>query len=317
MAKIITSPHDKLFRGVMHDTDNASGFLKLYMDAKALEPLDLSTLTLKNSNFLDKNLSESISDLVYSCEYDDKSLGSARVIIMVEHQSTPDKLMPFRVYHYLFNMLAYELKNNNDIDLLPAVHALVFYHGEQTPYPFSMKLSKCFNDPYNIMDGFLNNPIPLIDVNEYEDEALLSQHIEGMMSVALKHGRDKEIGVLLMRIITAMLDIDLDEHIRLQFAEQLSNYLFSVGTVANKTHFIKELAQLPNSMRDTMMTFADELRNEGRTEGRVEGLVEGRVEGVESVAINALKQGMVVDTIAQLTGLSVERIAQIKQEQGL
>ena len=70
-------------------------------------------------------------------------------------------------------------------------------------------------------------------------------------------------------------------------------------------------------MRDTMMTFADELRNEGRTEGRVEGLVEGRVEGVESVAINALKQGMVVDTIAQLTGLSVERIAQIKQEQGL
>ena len=62
-----------------------------------------------------------------------------------------------------------------------------------------------------------------------------------------------------------------------------------------------------------MMTFADELRNEGRTEGRVEG----RVEGVESVAINALKQGMVVDMIAQLTGLSVERIAQIKQEQGL
>ena len=61
------------------------------------------------------------------------------------------------------------------------------------------------------------------------------------------------------------------------------------------------------------MTFADELRNEGRTEGRTEG----RAEGVESVAINALKQGMVVGMIAQLTGLSVERIAQIKQEQGL
>ena len=67
------------------------------------------------------------------------------------------------------------------------------------------------------------------------------------------------------------------------------------------------------------MTFADELRNEGRVEGRAKGLIEGRAEGIEKgiekVAINALRQGLPKRMVAQLTGLSLKRINQIKQQQ--
>ena len=59
------------------------------------------------------------------------------------------------------------------------------------------------------------------------------------------------------------------------------------------------------------MTFADELRNEGRVEGRTKGIEKG----IEKVTINALKQGLPKRMIAQLTGLSLKRINQIKQQQ--
>ena len=328
MANVITNPHDKLFRGVMHNEQNARGFLELYMDKKDLAQLDLSTLRLKNSNFIDKHLSESISDLVYSCNYQDKALGSARVIVLVEHQSSPDKFMPFRIYHYLFNILAYELKNT-DIELLPSVYGLVFYHGEQIAYPYSLRLADCFNDPHNIMEKFWNKPLPLINVHEHDDSKLLSQHIQGLMSLALKHGRDKDINDIWLQIIYAILAIDLEEQIRLQFAQQITAYLFAVGKINNKQKFITNINKLPNPIRGEMMTFADELRNEGRieglnkgrtegrNEGRNEGLNEGLIKGVEKVAINALKQGLPKSMVAQLTGLSLKRINQIKQEQDL
>ena len=69
------------------------------------------------------------------------------------------------------------------------------------------------------------------------------------------------------------------------------------------------------------MTFADELRDEGRTEGIDIGINQGIDigidQGVEKVAINCIKEGLPDNLTAQVTGLSLERIAQIREEQGL
>ena len=49
-------------------------------------------------------------------------------------------------------------------------------------------------------------------------------------------------------------------------------------------------------------------RTEGRTEGRIEGRTEGRTEERIAVARNAIKMGMKIDAIVDLTGLSREEI---------
>ena len=74
-----------------------------------------------------------------------------------------------------------------------------------------------------------------------------------------------------------------------------------------------------------MMTFAEQLKNEGFSKGRLEGHQEGHLEGhtegrlveKEAIAIKALKQGVSAQMVAQFTDLSLERIEQIKQEQHL
>ncbi|MCC5620434.1 hypothetical protein [Nostoc sp. CHAB 5715] len=51
---------------------------------------------------------------------------------------------------------------------------------------------------------------------------------------------------------------------------------------------------------------------EGRAEGRAKGIEEGIEEGIRRVAINLLREGMSVEVVVRVTGLSVEQINQIK-----
>ena len=136
---------------IMADMKVARPFIEFYMLDEVTQDLDLSTLKLLPTSNINSRFDESISDLVYSCRYKDDTAtngkSEARIIILVEHQSTPDKFMPIRVYDYIFGLWINELKANNKIEQLPACHALVFYHGEQTPYPDTMDLTDCIDDP--------------------------------------------------------------------------------------------------------------------------------------------------------------------------
>ncbi|WP_168464252.1 Rpn family recombination-promoting nuclease/putative transposase [Wolbachia endosymbiont of Ctenocephalides felis wCfeT] len=59
-------------------------------------------------------------------------------------------------------------------------------------------------------------------------------------------------------------------------------------------------------------------REEGREKGRKEGREEGREEGRKAreieVAINSLKSGISVDTVAKITGLPIDKVKQLQEE---
>ena len=122
--------HDRFFRSSMHNTVIARQFFNYHLPTKLIQQIDFSAMKLENSDYIDEELRESVSDLVFSCPYVNKNCGEAKIILFVEHQSSPDKFMAFRVFRYLFNMLNNHLKERNESDSklgLPAVYALVFF----------------------------------------------------------------------------------------------------------------------------------------------------------------------------------------------
>lgn len=66
------------------------------------------------------------------------------------------------------------------------------------------------------------------------------------------------------------------------------------------------------------MTLADMYRREGKEEGIMKGMEKGLELGAKQVKLavvrNAIKEGMQVDVIAKLTGLSKEEIEKIAEE---
>ena len=64
--------------------------------------------------------------------------------------------------------------------------------------------------------------------------------------------------------------------------------------------------------KDTLMTIAEQLKQEGRLEGKLEGKLEGEREGILKIALSLLKMKMPRETIMQATGLTEEELNRIQ-----
>lgn len=164
----INDPHDKYIRKMMRYKRVSVEFLEWFLPRHLSEILDLDTLKLLDGSYIDDSFNETMSDLVFDCVYKLKEEASdivrkSKIVILIEHQSTPERFMPIRVYNYLFNLLNVHLKNEdfveNDINVkdkgytqvLPAIYPMVFYHGLPKNYPYSMNVLDCLANPLNIM----------------------------------------------------------------------------------------------------------------------------------------------------------------------
>ena len=179
--------HDKFIRAALQNHRVAVDFIQHHFPIKISQALDTKTLKLLPSSYINDDLQETASDLVFSCKIANKS---AYQSLLIEHQSSPDKMMPFRVHHYLFGLL-HNHRKQQPKQLLPAAYTIVFYHGKETPY--SLSLQDCFDDPLNIMSEVLYQPLPLIDANQLSDEALKKQQWIGPLLTAMKYIRQKDM----------------------------------------------------------------------------------------------------------------------------
>ena len=57
-------------------------------------------------------------------------------------------------------------------------------------------------------------------------------------------------------------------------------------------------------------------RAEGREEGRAEGLEEGREEGRYDMILKMVQNDLPIQTICEITGLSLEEVAKLKDSSG-
>ncbi len=98
--------------------------------------------------------------------------------------------------------------------------------------------------------------------------------------------------------------------------EKVFESVFKAAEIAKYTK--EEAMQYEESLKqyrdfnNVVNTAIEEGRIQGRIQGRVEGRVEGKIEGKIEVALNLLKEKIPINTIAKVTGLSVEEIKKLE-----
>ena len=90
-------PHDGLFKTFLTHTDTARDFLALHLPAELLQLCDLTTLQLESGSFIEENLRTYFADVLYSL---DATGGEGYIYTLIEHQSSPDRHMAFRLMRY-------------------------------------------------------------------------------------------------------------------------------------------------------------------------------------------------------------------------
>lgn len=97
-----TTPHDALFRFAFTQLEHADGVLRSMLPAEVVSTLRWETLRLEESDFIDSDLAEQRSDLVYRIEH--ASGDEARIAVLLEHQSGIDPRMPLRIVEYVVGL---------------------------------------------------------------------------------------------------------------------------------------------------------------------------------------------------------------------
>jgi len=123
----IQNVHDKFFKETFSRIDVATNFLEELLDDKFVKKLNLSTLTMDNNSFVDEELEEHFADILYTCEYGDKS--KVRIALLYEHKSYKEDYPHWQLIQYLVNVWKSGFKQNKEkpIPVIP----IILYHGKE------------------------------------------------------------------------------------------------------------------------------------------------------------------------------------------
>lgn len=106
-----TTPHDAVFKTFLSRVETARDFIELHLPPSLIKICKLETLRLESGSFVEDDLRPYFSDILYSLE---TTSGHGYVHVLIEHQSSPDKHMSFRLMRYAIAAMQRHLEAGND-----------------------------------------------------------------------------------------------------------------------------------------------------------------------------------------------------------
>lgn len=291
------SPHDAFFKQVLSHPDNARDFMEIHLPPALLQRCDLNSLQITPASFVDEELRSLHSDVLFSVKTDN---GTGYIYCLIEHQSTPDKFITFRLIRYALSAMNNHLKRG--FNKLPLVIPILFYHGKETPYPYPMNWLVNFDDPELAAKLYTGN-FPLVDITCISDKEIMTHKGVALLEFLQKNIRLRDLMQLVDQLATLIQsDYNTEEQLKAAI-----NYMLVVGITDNPELFIQVLGQCAVQNEELLMTIAEYLEQKGEQKWRHKEKVD--------IALKLLASGMASLMVMKITGLSEETMKQISVSQ--
>ena len=123
----ISNPHDRFFKDVLSRREAARDFVLYYLPADLAALLDVESLVVSKDSFVDKDLREHFSDILY--QVDLKQGDSAYIYLLFEHKSYSDPLIALHLLRYMLRIWEQGVKQGKARPFSPII-PIVVYHGK-------------------------------------------------------------------------------------------------------------------------------------------------------------------------------------------
>ncbi|WP_115160123.1 Rpn family recombination-promoting nuclease/putative transposase [Serratia fonticola] len=301
------TPHDATFRQFLTQPEVARDFMELHLPAELRAICDLDTLKLESGSFVEDNLRQYFSDVLYSLKTTAGDDGYVHVLI--EHQSTPDRHMAFRLIRYAVTAMQRHLEAGHK--KLPLVIPMLFYTGKRSPYPYSTRWLDEFANP-ELAGKLYSTAFPLVDVTVIPDDEIAGHRSMAALTLLQKHIHHRDLAELVDRLAPILLTGYLSS----SQVVSLVHYIVQAGETSDAEAFVRQLAQRVPQHGDTLMTIAQQLEQKGIEKGiqlgRQEGHSEGERDATLKIARTMLQNGLDRNTVMKMTGLTEDELAQIR-----
>lgn len=317
MTKKRLSPHDRYVRSIMSNTEVAMEFFETHLPEEVAKAIDFSSLEAQKDSFVDDKLRLQVADLVYSVNFHNEP---GYIYILLEHASTPDKLLPYRMLKYTLSIIEAHLKKTGD-SKLPFVYPLILYSGAK-PFTYSTDFFDLFGKEKDLARAVFSRPYQLIDLTKIPDETLREFFWFGAAALISKHIHDPDILPILQTVLKLLSRIEKKGN--LDYIYVTLSYIVEAGEIKDKDAFIETIkSNLSEVDEEKVMTLAEQWKREGYQKGIEKGLLEGIEKGMEKgiekgmkkgrieIARNLLSKRIDVSVISSATGLSSEEIKKL------
>ena len=242
-----------------------------------------------------------IEQVLYKSFYNDIAmLIDNKIVILVEHQSTINENMPFRILEYITRIYEKITKSKNKFGRkliqLPVPEFYVFYNGkEDFPTEKTLKLSDAFllpDEKYGDIQNFpLEITVKVVNINVDKDNKVLKR-----CEVLEQYSEFVE---LVRDFISSRVEEPLSKAIKTAIKTGvLRNYLERKAT---------EVENMILTEYDYDTDIAVQ-REEAYEEGLSKGISQGAEQAKIETAKNLLNMGLTLKQIAQGTGLPLETV---------
>jgi recombination-promoting nuclease RpnE len=314
----IHNPHDKIFRQSLSNIEVAKDFLLNHVPKDILAKFDLNDIKFCPNSYIDPQLTEQLSDIVYQAKMLDGNSGY--LYFLAEHQSTALLFMPLRLLKYQISIIEHHLQQYPKATKLPIVFPVLFYHSEESPYPYSLNILDLFDDRVFAEQTFAK-PAHLVDITKFSDDDIKKHNIIGLLEFIQKHIKDPDLSLIasdLIQIITDLCNHNKLNESLLLYIKCNIYYIMEIGNIEKSEEFVKQLKEVPIIGEKIMGTLARKFIEEGIAEGEAKGEAKGKAKGeknkAKEIAMSMLLEGLDISLINKMTKLSIIEINELKSQ---
>src|SRR6056297_372786 len=265
----VVNPHDKVFREVYSNKENARSLLAEKLPDKVLKLVDLNTLEISKDSFIEKELADYYSDMLYRVNLIDGSQGF--IYVLFEHKSYYDKFVHLQLLEYMAKIWRLFIKQyKKPPDYLPIVIPLLVCHARKEWPDDTERLISLLSGPVDELAGYIPDfGFELYDLHRYSDNQIKGTIASRVILLLLKHIRDPDLPQKLPGIFALMRTL-MKKETGLQWLEVVVRYLAS-ALDENELSWeqIKEIAEeaISKETGEYVMTLLEKTKNEGKQEG--------------------------------------------------
>jgi len=317
-------PHDKGYRQLLTNKKTFLELLRTFAGESWAAEIDEGDLTLVNKSYVLQDFSDKEADIVYRL----RLLGTEVIFyVLLELQSTVDHATPFRLLQYMVEIWREAYNNAPERERrrkgfrLPTIVPAVLYNGRN-----GWTARKSFREYQSGHERFpgrvLDFSYILFDVVRYSEEDLRRAanvvssvfYLDQTVAPMELAGRLRKLASVLegmtpeqFRQVTVWLRNVIRRKLPGPLREEVDRVL--------EENDPREVEKMITNIERTLDEMQRAAEAKGVEKGIKEGETKGKVEGRVETARAALREGLDVDMICRITGLSRETVLEMKKAQ--
>jgi predicted transposase/invertase (TIGR01784 family) len=266
---IIKNPHDSLFKRTLGDKEVAVDFLENYLPNSILKEIDLTDIKVAKDSFIDKELEESFSDILYNVSIDGKE---GFVYLLFEHKSYFDKMTPVQMLGYILDIWKlYDKQNKNE--KLPTIIPILIYHGNRK-WKYGNSLSELIEATSEAISDYIPGYNYLLyDFSNYSDAEIKGQIKLRLFLKLISHIFDDDFDKGLREVLPLLIELR-EKTTGLEYIETVVKYILNIGEEISLNELDQKAKNISAEGSAVIMTIAEKIYHDGKEEGKVENMHE-------------------------------------------